>query len=564
MKKVLSLVLTLVLVCALAVTAMAASVGLSVDEDIVKPGDTVTVVVTLGEAVSIEAGSTAVQGTLNYDKAALTYVSGAAGAGYEYLTIANNNNKSRVGFYYLSMSDPQVPVALPAGTVVVLTFQANEAAAVTDATFSLTFGASDCTGASTLENTAGSVSVKVCPNHVYEVTDGTPGTCMEPGTATYTCATCGDSYTETTGGDHTLVHMDAVEPGCHYTGNIEHWYCTVCETVWQDEALTQVTNHMNVIVPALGGEVVHVEAVEATCFSEGNIEYWYCEQCEQVWQDEALTQLTNFKNVIVPATEHNLVHMDAVAPGCHFTGNIEHWYCTICETVWQDEALTQITNHMNVIIPALGGEVVHVEAVEPSCYAEGNIEHWYCEECEQVWQDEALTQLTNHKNVIIPAAHTGLVHMDAVEPGCHYTGNIEHWYCTDCETVWQDEALTQITNHKSVILPALGGEVRHVNAAEATCTTDGHIEYWYCPECNQVWQDEALTQLTNWKNIITEPALGHIDELLENGDEGQDGLCDRCGNNAKTGDFGIIVAVASAIVSMTGVVVLPVAKKKFF
>ena len=411
MKKVLSLVLALALVCALAVTVMAANVDLGVNAGVIGKGETVTVTVTLDEAVSIEAGSTAVQGNLYYDADALTYVSGVAGDGYNYLTIANNAKKSRVGFYYLSMTDPQVPVALPAGTVVVITFQANEVIDAADAAFSVTFGASDATGASVLDGLSDAASVKVCPNHECVVVDGTPGTCLEPGTATYACATCGYTYTETTGGDHTLVHVEAVEPACH------------------------------------------------------------------------------------------------------FTGNIEHWYCTVCETVWQDEALTQITNHMNVILPALGGEVVHVEAAEPTCFEPGNIEHWYCESCEQVWQDEDLTQLTNHKNVVLPA-----------------TGE---------------------------------GEVRHVAAAEATCTTDGHVEYWYCKECGQVWLDEALTALSNWKSIITEPAHGHIDEM--DGDkEGSDGLCDICGGNAKTGDFGIIAAVASAVISMTGIVALPVAKKKFF
>ena len=98
------------------------------------------------------------------------------------------------------------------------------------------------------------------------------------------------------------VHMEAVEPGCHYVGHVEHWYCPDCETVWADEELTQITNHKNVIVPELGGEVIHVEAKAPTATEDGNIEYWYCEECEQVWQDEARTQLTNFKNVILPAT----------------------------------------------------------------------------------------------------------------------------------------------------------------------------------------------------------------------------------------------------------------------
>ena len=361
--------------------------------------------------------------------------------------------------------------------------------------------------------------------------------------------------------------MDAVEPGCHDEGNIEYWICYTCEQVWQDEALIQKTNIKNVVLPAVGGDVVHVEAVEPTCYTMGNIEYWYCENCNKVWSDEALTQLTNHMSVKLGALEHaNLVHVEAVEPGCHYEGNVEHWYCTdcdmvctdeamtqitthksviipatgegllvhmdavepachydgnieywicyTCEQVWQDEALTQKTNIKNVVVPATGeGEIVHVEAVEPGCYNEGNIEHWYCADCNQVWTDEALTQLTNHMSVKLGTAHTKLVHMDAVDPACHYDGNIEYWVCYDCGGHWTDEFCTEVTNSKNIIVPAVGGEVIHVPAAEPSCK-EGNIEYWYCKNCEQVWQNEALTQLTNFKNVII-PATG-IHDFGEN------------------------------------------------
>ena len=308
-----------------------------------------------------------------------------------------------------------------------------------------------------------------------------------------------------------LVHMDAVDAACHYNGNVEYWVCYDCETVWADEALTQITNIKNVVVPALGGEVTHVEAVEAGCNNDGNIEYWYCADCEQVWQDEALTQLTNSKNVKVAATHANVTHVDAVDAACHYNGNVEYWFCTACETVWTDEALTQISNLKNVVVPALGGEVTHVEAVEAGCNNDGNIEYWYCADCEQVWQDEALTQLTNIKNVKLGATHENVIHYAAVEPACHYNGSVEYWFCSGCEGVWTDEALTQVSNSKNVVVPALGGEVVHVEAVAPTATENGNIEYWYCEECEQVWQDEALTQLTNFKNVIL-PATGEVDE----------------------------------------------------
>ena len=59
-----------------------------------------------------------------------------------------------------------------------------------------------------------------------------------------------------------------------------------------------------------------------------------------------------------------------------------------------------------------------------------------------------------------------------------------------------------------MILPATGSEnVAHVAAKAPTHTENGNIEYWYCPDCEQYWQDEALTQLTNSKNVIL-PAEG--------------------------------------------------------
>ena len=323
-------------------------------------------------------------------------------------------------------------------------------------------------------------------------------------------------------GEGDLVHMDAVEPGCHYEGNIEYWICYDCEQVWQDEALTQLTNIKNVVLPAVGGEVVHMDAVAPGCHYDGNIEYWVCYECEKVWIDEALTQLSNIKNVVLPATgEGNVVHVEAVEPGCHYEGNIEYWICYDCEQVWQDEALTQLTNIKNVILPAIGGEVVHIDAVAPGCHYDGNIEYWVCYECEKVWQDEALTQLTNIKNVVIPATGEGeVLHFDAVAPGCHYEGNVEYWFCKDCEKVWTDADLTKLSNLKNVVLPELGGDVIHVAAKAPTATEDGNVEYWYCEKCEQVWIDEALTQISNIKSVVI-PATGMVF-----GDVNGDGKCD--------------------------------------
>ncbi len=333
-------------------------------------------------------------------------------------------------------------------------------------------------------------------------------------------------------GSHNVKHVEAKDATCTEAGNIEYWYCEACGTVWSDSANTQqITKESTVIAKTeheytyacdaicvhcgeLTNEeakhtIAHVEAKDATCAEPGNIEYWYCTDCGYAWADEKLTKVTNLKSVIIPELECNTVHFEAIAPGCHYNGQIEHWVCYDCERVWQDEALTQLTNIKNVVLPATGnGLLVHMDAVAPGCHDDGCIEHWICYTCEQVWADEALTQLTNIKSVTLPATGEGkLVHIEAVKPGCHYTGNVEYWTCYDCEKVWTDEALTQLSNVKNVVIPELGGDVIHVDAKAPTCNELGNIEHWYCEACGQVWADEARTQLTNHMNV----KLGTVD-----------------------------------------------------
>ena len=115
--------------------------------------------------------------------------------------------------------------------------------------------------------------------------------------------------------------------------------------------------------------------------------------------------------------------------------------------------------------------------------------------------------LTNRKNLTIPAT-AEIVHVDAVEAVCHQTGNVEYWYCADCEAVFTDAALTQLSNFKSVITPA-PVELTYVAATEATCTADGNAEYWYCAECEAVFADAMGAVITNLKNVVI-PALGHV------------------------------------------------------
>ena len=126
---------------------------------------------------------------------------------------------------------------------------------------------------------------------------------------------------------HNVVHVEATAATCVANGNIEYWYCDVCGMAWLNAECTMNTNLRAVVLPATGEHtyfdacsaicevcgyerevshnVIHVEAVAATCVANGNIEYWYCDVCGMAWLDADCIMNTNLRAVVLPATgEH--------------------------------------------------------------------------------------------------------------------------------------------------------------------------------------------------------------------------------------------------------------------
>ena len=228
---------------------------------------------------------------------------------------------------------------------------------------------------------AGSYAFKVVRDHSW-------GTAYPSSDKAYTVATTGSTVTITLKG--TTVNVVVEAPHVHS-------YFYPCDPVCQE--CYEISN------PDAKHDVVHVEAKAATCYENGNVEYWYCSYCGTAWTDEAQTQLTNLKNVVTPMAHAPATHVEAVAPTCYENGNIEYWYCEACGQAWLDEACTQNTNLKAVILPMAHAPATHVEAKAPTCTENGNIEYWLCEACGQAWLDADCTQNTNVLAVVLPAAH---------------------------------------------------------------------------------------------------------------------------------------------------------------
>lgn len=239
-----------------------------------------------------------------------------------------------------------------------------------------------------------------------------------------------------------------------------------------------VKYHQERVIPALGHNLTHHDAVAATCTTDGNIEYWHCDRCLKYFADEACTDEKTEEQLIIHALGHDMSHVEKVEPDCETTGIVEHYHCSRCGLNFTDqEGSTEIDD---IVIPALGHDMSHVEAVAPTCTEDGILAHYHCSRCTKDFEDEAGKH--EMSTVVDPALGHNLTHHAAVAATCTTDGNIEYWHCARCLKYFADEVCTQEKTAEQVVIPALGHDWSTV------WSTDGTYHWHVCkrPGCSAV------------------------------------------------------------------------------
>ena len=199
--------------------------------------------------------------------------------------------------------------------------------------------------------------------------------------------------------------------------------------------------------------VQHVAAKGATLDKEGNIEYWYCKDCKEYYANKECTRvIKNGKKAVVIkklskdedetnikvdkeetdciSKNHHVTHVNATPATETADGNIEYWYCRDCDTYYANEKCTEIIvgGRPSTIIPAIpvveektdcvskNHDVQHVAEKKATKQEEGNIEYWYCKDCDKYYRDAACTQLIvrGKEDVVTPKLPENL---EEDEPG---------------------------------------------------------------------------------------------------------------------------------------------------
>ncbi len=96
-------------------------------------------------------------------------------------------------------------------------------------------------------------------------------------------------------------------------------------------------------------------------------------------------------------------------------------------------------------------------------------------------------------------------------------------------------------------------DLKHFPAQRATILREGNIEYWYCSDCGKYYKDaEATIEITQEDTVIPKVKRDNSGIPSHGGETGKTDKNDKTVQSVKTGDAGVALYGAMALLSLTG------------
>ena len=153
----------------------------------------------------------------------------------------------------------------------------------------------------------------------------------------------------------------------------------------------------------------------------------------------------------IPVTIINHMHTTTLVPEtpktCTTDGNIEHYKCNVCGDLFKDAGAVNSLTEEQVKIPAGHEYTQMVGLVSPTCSSKGMKAHFRCHNCDKYFELGSYAEVSAESLEIDidPNAHN-TTHSDGSEANCSVTGIYPHEYCSLCNKNFYSDGVTEMTD----------------------------------------------------------------------------------------------------------------------
>ena len=344
--------------------------------------------------------------------------------------------------------------------------------------------------------------------------------------ANFECTVCGGTHTDTC----TVTSEDTTPATCENTGVRTYTATSTFSDTYTD------TKTMELV--ALGHDLINHEAKAPTCEDHGWEAYVTCSRCDYStyksikaldhdfgdynWINNgngthSIQCLRDASHYFTVECEYDVEY--TVEPSCTTPGTAVYT-CKFCGYSYEESVTPK-------------HDLYYVTKIEPTEDDYGYKAHYACHNCDAVFYDSEGKEPTTMDELRIDKVDCLHVYGTYSEitrtAGCSEPG-VRTYYCSKCNAVVGTESIPAVGHSLLVVHPAV----------EPTCTTVGHIEYWTCPDCGDVFvatdydsKGNPISFTESTLEDVAEPVLGHFDN------DG-DGYCDDCDGQITNGGATVV------------------------
>jgi len=339
-------------------------------------------------------------------------------------------------------------------------------------------------------------------------------TCSAPGAKSYTVTIPGyDSFTFSVNtpatGNHNLTAHGAVVANCIDKGAEAYWECDVCDKKFRDEdAANEIANVIETEIDPDNHNVVPVKATPVSCKADGNIAHYKCTYCNTLYSDADGKNVITAASVVISkdTAEHTLTSHAEVPMTCVAAGTEAYWECGVCEKLFSDEnGEHSIAAPVTISIDPNNHNLTDYPEIPANCLVAGTEAYWYCTYCHMMWSDkDCENAITAPVEIPVTDAQHQLTLVEGYPSSCFMNGTEDYYVCQKCNAMFSDangenkiEMPVSIPASHSVTLVAANSETKTLTNSGGRNLTFNNIEYYLCSGCGKKYlEDEALHEVT--------------------------------------------------------------------